>query len=57
VVGRRQEESEIEAFLWDYSAGGNVEHIARHNVTPLDVQEVRDNQPHFMGRTALVRWA
>jgi hypothetical protein len=47
VVGRQRDEPEIEAFLWDYSPNANVEHIAGHSVTPLDVQNVRDNEPHF----------
>ena len=47
MAEERSDDLEIEVFLWDYSTDGNVEHIADHGVTPLDVQEVRDHQPHF----------
>ena len=47
MVGERREVPYVAEFLWDYTREGNVEHIARHKVTPGDVHEVRDNQPHF----------
>ena len=27
-------------FIWNEESGGNVEHIAEHNLTPEDVEEV-----------------
>ncbi|MPZ49820.1 MAG: hypothetical protein GEU75_11100 [Dehalococcoidia bacterium] len=47
MVGERRRWIEIDAFLWDYSDGSNVDHIALHGVTPNDVEEVSENQPHF----------
>jgi hypothetical protein len=34
--------SSAEAFEWD---GGNVEELARHHVTPPEVEAVFDNEP------------
>lgn len=31
---------EIEGFLWEYGPGQNVEHLARHDVSPADVFDV-----------------
>lgn len=30
-------------IIWDDSPGGNVEHIAEHNLTPDDIEEVLFN--------------
>lgn len=38
---------EVVAFEWDWDEGGNVEHIARHEVMPEDVNEVKDHAPRF----------
>jgi hypothetical protein len=27
-------------FIWNEESGGNVEHIAEHNLTPEDIEEV-----------------
>jgi hypothetical protein len=39
--------SEIREFEWDEGTGRNVDHIALHEVTPADVEEVLDNAPRF----------
>jgi hypothetical protein len=38
---------EVTGLLWDYEPGGNVEHLARNDVAPADVQAVLDNGPLF----------
>jgi hypothetical protein len=49
-------------FLWDYSPGGNVEHIAEHGLTPEEVESAFDSietetasrstgRPAIFGRT------
>ncbi|HEY7269364.1 MAG TPA: hypothetical protein VH951_06025 [Dehalococcoidia bacterium] len=37
----------VEGFEWTDGPGGNIEHLARHGVSPADVHEVRDNDPLF----------
>jgi len=31
---------EFVTFIWDYSEGGNVEHLDEHGVTPNEVEDV-----------------
>ena len=38
---------EILSFIWDYRPGGNVDHLARHDVTTEDVVAVRAGKPLF----------
>lgn len=40
-------EIEVVRFEWDWDEGGNVDHIADHDVLPEDVNEVKDNHPRF----------
>jgi hypothetical protein len=41
------EDIDVQAFAWDHNPGGNVEHLARHGVTPEDVEAVLDFVPLF----------
>jgi hypothetical protein len=36
--------------IWDYEDGGNVEHLAEHDVTPDEACEVLED-PEFTGRS------
>jgi hypothetical protein len=48
VVGQPLDEGPaIEALYWSYEPGGNVEHIATHEVTPDDVRSVLEQAPRF----------
>ena len=44
-----EEPAEIEllGFLWEYEPDGNVEHLARHDVSPDDVYAVLQSSPMF----------
>jgi hypothetical protein len=37
----------IGSLYWDFAPRGNVEHIARHDVTPADVEGVLNLAPRF----------
>ena len=46
----------VDSFVWNFERGRNVEHVARHQLTPGDVDSVLDHAPLFFrnvpGRTA-----
>lgn len=58
-------EIEVAGFVWDFDPGGNVDHLALHEVTPGDVRYMHEHDPiyvrnipslrrgatHVMGRT------
>jgi hypothetical protein len=49
---------QVTDFEWDWDEDGNVDHIARHEVHPEDVNEVKDKAPRFglnaAGRTHIM---
>ena len=48
MVGEPLEDAPgIESLYWDYRPGGNVEHVAKHGVTPADVAEVLSLVPRY----------
>ncbi len=46
MVGKRRH-IEVEGFLWDFEADGNVEHLAQHDVRIADVNAVLAFGPLF----------
>lgn len=46
MVGERHHIN-VEGFLWDFEADGNVEHLARHNVRIADVNAALGFGPLF----------
>jgi uncharacterized protein (DUF1778 family) len=47
VVGPRDYDVRVNGLVWDYEPGQNVDHIARHGVRQVDVEEVLALAPHF----------
>jgi hypothetical protein len=46
VVGERKS-IEVSGFVWDFENDGNVEHLARHGVSVVDVYAVLASGPLF----------
>jgi hypothetical protein len=42
---RVPDDIDVEGFLWDFGEGGNVEHLARHEVSIADVEAVLAFEP------------
>jgi hypothetical protein len=46
VVGE-PDSIDVQSFIWDFSPDGNVDHLARHSVTPEDVEALLESDPLF----------
>lgn len=52
MVSGQANDFHVDGFYFSEEPGGNVEHMANHDVTPLDVVEVWANAPkYFYSRT------
>jgi len=47
MVDDRRSDPSIAGLIWDEELGGNVGHIAKHQVKPQDVEEVLATEPRF----------
>jgi hypothetical protein len=48
VVSDETDDINVSGFEWNFDAGGNVDHLALHGLTPDDVRFVRDHNPIFV---------
>lgn len=48
VVSDEPAEVTVNGFEWDFEAGGNVDHLASHGVSPGDVHFVHEHDPIYV---------
>lgn len=48
VVSDESGEMVVDGFEWNFDPGGNVDHLAVHEVTPADVRFVYEHDPIYV---------
>ena len=48
MVSDDSAEIRVDGFEWDFDPGGNVDHLAVHEVTPGDVRHVHEHDPIYV---------
>jgi hypothetical protein len=57
VVSDEEAQIVVYGFEWDFEPGGNVEHLASHDVTPADVHYVHEHEPIYVRNVPSLRRA